>query len=180
MKTATDLTPTSLETHHAISMFLSLEARLLDERRFEEWLDCLAADIWYWAPVRQARMPREQLKEFEQPYGGAHFDDNKAQLEQRVRKLGTNRAWSDVPASRTRHLISNVEAFVTDVEGQYEVYSNFHVYRTRGTTYQDSYVGARQDTIRADGDADHGFLVSKRTIILDQTVLLGNNMAVFF
>lgn len=180
MKTPTDLKPAPLQVHHEISAFLGLEARLLDERQLEEWLDCLGDDIAYWAPIRQARMPREQGKEWEPPNAGAHYDDNKAQLAQRVHKLGTNRAWSDVPASRTRHLISNIEVFIGDTEDEYTVYSAFHVYRTRGTTYQDSYVGARHDRIRLAHDSRFGFLVAERTILLDQTVLLGNNMAVFF
>ena len=36
-----------------IEQFLYQEAELLDERRFEEWLDFLTEDIRYWMPMRR-------------------------------------------------------------------------------------------------------------------------------
>ncbi len=35
----------------AIEAFLVHEARLLDERRFEDWLDLFTDDGWYWVPI---------------------------------------------------------------------------------------------------------------------------------
>ena len=35
-----------------LEKFLYSEARLLDERRLEEWLDLLAEEIHYWMPMR--------------------------------------------------------------------------------------------------------------------------------
>lgn len=167
-----------LELHHEVSQFLFREARLLDERQFEEWLTMIADDIHYVAPVRLARMPREERKEFEPIGGGAHFDETKADLEQRVRKLNTGRAWSEVPASRTRHLVTNVE--VRDVDaGAYHVASDFLVYRTRSATYQDMFAGGRRDVIRRRSDDFGDLELAGRTILLDQTVLLGNNLSVF-
>ncbi|MCG7632912.1 3-phenylpropionate/cinnamic acid dioxygenase subunit beta [Gordonia McavH-238-E] len=169
----------TLEVHHEISQFLFREARLLDDRLFDEWLGLLAEDIRYVAPVRLARMPREQRKEFEPEGGGAHFDDTKEDLAQRVRKVNSGRAWSEVPASRTRHLITNVEVEPGDEPDSYRVMSNFFLYRTRSATYQDQFAGGRRDLIRR-RSGDHGDLeLARRTILLDQTVLLGNNLSVF-
>ncbi|NUR29755.1 MAG: 3-phenylpropionate/cinnamic acid dioxygenase subunit beta [Kribbellaceae bacterium] len=169
----------SLDTHFEVSQFLIREARLLDDRQFDDWLTLLADDIRYVAPVRLARMPREEHKEFEPETGGAHFDESKADLEQRVRKLATGRAWSEVPASRARHLITNIEVGRTEDPSTYTARSNFLVYRTRGSTYQDSFVGTRQDLVRR-RSAEYGDLeIAFRRILLDQTVLLGNNLSVF-
>ena len=38
-----------------IEQFLYHEARLLDQRRFHEWIELLADDIHYWMPVRTSR-----------------------------------------------------------------------------------------------------------------------------
>lgn len=40
-----------------IEQFLYREARLLDDRQFQEWLDLLTDDIRYWMPVRSNRYP---------------------------------------------------------------------------------------------------------------------------
>jgi len=167
-----------LELHHELSQFLYREARLLDSRQFDDWLEMIADDVRYVAPVRLARMPREERKEFEPVGGGAHFDETKADLEQRVRKVNTGRAWSEVPASRTRHLVTNVE--VHSVTGDtYRVSSHFLLYRTRSATYQDQFAGARNDLLRRRSAAFGDLELVERTILLDQTVLLGNNLSVF-
>ncbi|MEU1520139.1 3-phenylpropionate/cinnamic acid dioxygenase subunit beta [Streptomyces sp. NPDC005811] len=173
------LSPVGLEVHFEVSQFLNREARLLDERRFEEWLTLLADDIRYVAPVRLARMPREESREFEPAGGGAHFDDSKEDLAERVRKLATGRAWSEVPASRTRHLITNVEVEMAEGPDSYAVRSNFLVYRTRGATYEDTFVGTRQDVLRRRSAGPADFEIATRRILLDQTVVLGNNLSVF-
>ena len=36
--------------HHEVEQFLFHEARLLDERKFDDWLDLLTDDIHYWMP----------------------------------------------------------------------------------------------------------------------------------
>jgi 3-phenylpropionate/cinnamic acid dioxygenase small subunit len=48
----------SLELQHEIEQFLFLEAALLDEGRFHEWLAILADDIHYWMPTRYNRARR--------------------------------------------------------------------------------------------------------------------------
>ena len=41
-----------------VEQFLYREARLLDERRFHEWLELLTDDIHYWMGSRTNRYPR--------------------------------------------------------------------------------------------------------------------------
>jgi 3-phenylpropionate/cinnamic acid dioxygenase small subunit len=168
-----------VDVHFEISQFLYREARLLDSRRWDDWLAMIADDVRYVAPVRQARMPREDRMEFEPADGGAHFDETKDDLAERVRKLQTSRAWSEVPASRTRHLISNVEVEAVPGQSGWSVHSAFLLYRTRSDTYQDMFAGARQDVIRRREDGSGDLEIASRRILLDQTVLLGNNLSVF-
>jgi 3-phenylpropionate/cinnamic acid dioxygenase small subunit len=84
-------------------MLLEREARLLDEGRFEEWLELFAPQCVYWVPARPgAGDPRREVT--------VAFDDRR-RLEDRIYRLRTGSAWSQAPASRTVRLVSNVEAF---------------------------------------------------------------------
>ncbi len=46
------------EVIREVEQFLYREARLLDERRFHEWLELFADDVRYWMPVRMSRYPK--------------------------------------------------------------------------------------------------------------------------
>ena len=159
-----------------VERFLYDEAALLDAHRYEDWLALFAEDAFYFMPLRRTRMQRELDKEFTQPGEMAFFDDNKAQLAGRVNKLATGRSWSEDPPSRTRHMITNVRV-VEDAGSELSVESNFHLYRTRLKSEEDSWIGSRRDVLRRTGDS---FLIAKRTIMLEQTVLLSRNLSNFF
>ena len=45
------------DTIREVEQFLYREARILDARRFDDWLDLLADDIKYWMPLRSNRYP---------------------------------------------------------------------------------------------------------------------------
>jgi 3-phenylpropionate/cinnamic acid dioxygenase small subunit len=51
-------------------------------------------------------------------------------------------AWAEDPPSRTRHLITNIEVETGSTDAEILVYSNFLVYRSRGETEQDFFVGS--------------------------------------
>ena len=42
-----------------VEQFLYREARLLDERRFHEWVELFTEDVRYWMPVRSNHYPIE-------------------------------------------------------------------------------------------------------------------------
>jgi 3-phenylpropionate/cinnamic acid dioxygenase small subunit len=170
-----------------IEQFLYREARLLDERRFHEWLELFTDDVRYWMTGRSTRYPRsskaitvldaERRQECETEDELAILDETKVTLEGRVARLDTGMAWAEDPPSRTRHVISNVEVEPDDTASEVKVYSNFLVYRTRAETEQDLYVGAREDVLRRVGGA---WKIARRKLILDQNVLLPKNVSVFF
>ena len=73
-------------------------------------------------------------------------------------------------------MITNVRV-VEDAGSELSVESNFHLYRTRLKSEEDSWIGSRRDVLRRTGDS---FLIAKRTIMLEQTVLLSRNLSNFF
>jgi 3-phenylpropionate/cinnamic acid dioxygenase small subunit len=93
------------------------EARYLDNRRFDEWLALYAEECLYWAPATpNGGDPRREV--------AVAFDDRR-RLEDRVFRLKTGTAWSQVPPSRTVHLVTNLEAFATDDSDMLMLRSNF-------------------------------------------------------
>jgi biphenyl 2,3-dioxygenase subunit beta len=161
---------------HEVERFYYEEADLLDDRRFEEWVQLFSEDTHYFMPIRRTRSKRELDREFTQPGEMAFFDDTKFILEGRVRKLLSGTAWAEDPPSRTRHIITNV--LVTEDRGEeLDVRSNFLLYRTRLKSEELSWIGSRQDVLRRH---EGSFLIAKRFIFLEQTVLLSQNLSNFF
>src|SRR5258706_14339927 len=54
-----------LELWHRVQAFLFREARLLDERRFGEWLELYAPDAEYWVPhAWEQQSPKDHVSLF--------------------------------------------------------------------------------------------------------------------
>ena len=76
--------------------FLEREARILDERRFEDWLALFAPECLYWVPGTLGAAIRGRRSRSRSTTGGS----SKAA----IYRLRTGYAWSQVPASRTTRL----------------------------------------------------------------------------
>jgi 3-phenylpropionate/cinnamic acid dioxygenase small subunit len=161
---------------YEVEQFLYAEAALLDARRYRAWLSLVADDIHYWMPIRRTVTNSELDREFTKPGDMAYFDDDRELLEMRVKKLEAGSAWSEDPPSRSRHFVSNVR--VLDVAGdEVTVEACFHLYRTRLNTDIDTWVGRRVDVLRR---TDGRFLLARRHLFLDQTVIQSTNMSTIF
>lgn len=78
--------------------FVAHEARLLDERRHDEWLALFADEGRYWVPLQGAA----------QQEGAAHnalADDDLLLLKLRIERLKNSRAHSQHPPSRCQHVL---------------------------------------------------------------------------
>lgn len=171
--------PADCATTHEVSTFLYLEADLLDEWMFDEWFALLATDLDYWSPTRENRTHRERKHETAKRGGSAYFEENHADMAQRIDRLKTHMAWAEEPPSRTRHLVTNVRVFTTENVEEFAVNSNFLVYRTRSERDEDQILGQRRDLIRR-VDTDAGFEIVRREIRFDQSTLLIKNLSAFF
>src|SRR5713226_8673687 len=92
-----------------VEQFLYREARLLDDRRFHEWLELLTDDVHYWVPIRETMQQQPDGFHPEDELAVSYMDDNKEFLTMRIARLDTGLAHAETPPSRTRHLITNVE-----------------------------------------------------------------------
>jgi 3-phenylpropionate/cinnamic acid dioxygenase small subunit len=179
------------ELVHDVEQFLFREARLLDEGKFRDWLSLLADDIRYWMPSMGRRYrafskalamttdntDRGLEREFSSEHEVALLDETKETLERRVARLESGMAWAEDPPSHTCHLISNVAVLEGNPQTQIAVHSNFILYRTRGESEQDFYVGQRHDVLRR---ADSDWRIAYRKILLPQHVLAAKNASNFF
>jgi 3-phenylpropionate/cinnamic acid dioxygenase small subunit len=165
---------------HQVEQFLYAEAALLDARRYRDWLGLLTDDIHYWMPIRRTVSTADLDLEFTKPGEMAYFDDDRAVLEMRVRKLEAGSAWSEDPPSRSRHFVSNVRILGVDGD-DISLEAAFHLYRSRLNSEADNWYGRRVDVLRR-APSDHGecFQLAKRHLFLDQTVILSANLSTIF
>lgn len=161
-----------------IEQFYYREASLLDDRKFDDWINLIADDIHYHMPIRRNVKFGEQQRENSSSLNEiSWFDEGKRTLAGRVRQINTGIHWCEEPFSRIRHLITNVR--VTQVDGD-EVHasSNFFVWQNRLQDEVNLFVGAREDILRRDEETD--WKIAKRLILLDQNVLLAKVITTFF
>jgi 3-phenylpropionate/cinnamic acid dioxygenase small subunit len=84
---------------------VQLEARLLDETRYDEWNALFADDGIYWVPL--------QPDQHEGPQHTSHLYEDKLLRDLRIERLKSPRAFSQQPRSRSHHLLQQptVEVF---------------------------------------------------------------------
>ncbi len=160
--------------HLQAHQFLVDEAYLLDAQQYELWLDTLTDDIHYVMPVR---VTTARGAGFDTSPGMAHFDEDKYSLSHRVARMATEHAWTEDPPSRLRHFITNVRTFATDDHDQLIVESAELLFRSRGDVNESALVSCgREDLLRW---SDDRWMLARRNIIADESVLRMQNLAVF-
>ena len=161
-----------------IEQFLYHEAALLDERRYEEWIDLFTEDVHYFMPIRRnVKFGEWDMENTDTNSEISFFDEGKDVLEGRVRQLMTGVHWAEEPVSRVRHIITNVR--VLEVNGdEVKVSDDFFVWHNRLLDEVNLFVGRRDHVLRR--DAVTGWKVADRTILLDQNVLLAKVVTTFF
>ncbi len=160
-----------------VQQFLFDEAALLDERRFDEWLERCAPEIRYWMPAQTNRQRRERHLTVGGPDDLPLFEETWGHLQQRVRRLATGQAWAEEPPSRTRRLVTNIR--VSDLgEGVVRATSNLLLYRTRHDADVQIFVASRDDVLRP--HAVYRRQIVARTIVLDATTVPGHNLSILF
>lgn len=165
----------SFEVQHAIEQLLIHEARLLDERRFDDWLQLLTPDMTYRVPVRITADLRSGTDIVEDM---SYLEENLQTLTVRLSRFGTNSAWAEDPPSRTRHFVSNVHATREPNADDLRVSSYLMFTRCRGSNPDvDILTGQREDIWRADRS---GWMLAERRVYFDQSVLGTLNLSTIY
>lgn len=166
----------SIELHYAISQYSYTEARMLQNHQYKEWLEqCVADDIHFWMPVIERRY-RKDKRPKPGPDDMAIYSDDYSEVKQRVDRMYTGTVWMEDPASSIKYLLTNIEAFHTEQDDLFKVYTNVAYLRHRQQIERTEHVGAREDVLRKVGDT---FQLARRKIILDARVTVDKNLYFF-
>lgn len=170
MKTVEEMYASSLtvspEIEREVTRFLYIEAALLDERRYDDWLSLLTEDVTYRMPQR---VTLERKDGFNIIDDTAFYEEDIKSLGMRVERLRMKSAWNEDPPTRNRRLITNIMIEPGADENEVLVNSHFLLLRTRAddtTNYQ--IFGERFDRLKKVGNE---WKICSRVIHPDQTVL---------
>ncbi|BDD93112.1 benzoate 1,2-dioxygenase small subunit [Pandoraea sp. XJJ-1] len=134
------------------------EARLLDDRQWDEWLACYANDVTYWMPAWD---DDDRLTDDPQSQISLMYYADRGGLEDRVFRIKTERSSASMPEPRTAHTVANVEVLAQrddEVDVRYNFSTLSHRYKAT-----DQFFGTMFVTLRHDGDA---LLIAKKKIVL--------------
>lgn len=152
--------------------FLAREAKLLDERRFDEWFELLDDEIVYHVPIREARIDYAE----EHAGGGYRIKDNKALIKVRIDRLKSGYAWAEVPPSRTTRVVGSVMADPNE-DGTITAESAMLMYRQRGHDATGELIPVRRvDVLRVTAE---GPRLLRRDAYIAEVVLSTSNLGVF-
>lgn len=167
--------PAAFEDTRAVEAFLLREARLLDNECWDEWLQSLSETIHYWMPGIENRRREDKSGPYKLEHM-AFFDDGMRDLQRRVARFKQPSAWAENPPTRNVHLISNIEVFAGEQEGEFIAFSCFMNIRSRGLDESHQLVGRREDVLRREAD---GLRLLKRKILIPNAMLLCKNINTF-
>jgi 3-phenylpropionate/cinnamic acid dioxygenase small subunit len=109
--------------------FIYREARLLDEKRFDEWYELFTEDAYYWVPLSASQ--KDPLGHNSLAY------EDKLLLKLRIERLKLPTAYSQKPASRCLHVMQMPEVEKADTaKGEYLARTPFLYTETRGDESQ--------------------------------------------
>jgi 3-phenylpropionate/cinnamic acid dioxygenase small subunit len=169
-----EMLPFSDERHLRAHEFLVHEAEVLDGRRYREWLDMLTDDVVYRMPVRVTAARTLDDSTLDDMH---HFDEDRYSLEKRVERFETEHAFTEDPPSRTRHFVTNPRTRLGAQDGELGVQSYVLVFRSRLDVREPAWLaGERTDVLR---EVDGALRLARRDIVVDESVLRTQNLAVF-
>lgn len=171
-----DGNPVSIELHHEIEQFLYREARMLDEEMLRDWLTTMVdPNIRYQLVMRDERFHKDKAQDKDREI--LPFDDDYNILDLRVRQFETGLQTMMDPAQRMFRVISNVEAYHNDEEGEFSVRSYGVASRFRRVYESERSVFGRKDILKR-GEDGRLRLLSRR-IQLGERVVRNKNLLFF-
>ena len=167
--------PISPEQQRELERFYFHEARLLDNRQYQQWLALMSPEVQYLMPSRtnilvdnrergeEGMISVERELEGPDSSGRPIREENIIHLTVRVERAYKINSWSENPPARTRRIVGNIE-LMREEGDELQVVSNFHLYYARPGSANFLYSGQRRDTLER---TEQGFLVKRREIIMD-------------
>ncbi|MGQ7248702.1 benzoate 1,2-dioxygenase small subunit [Halomonas sp. V046] len=148
-------------SYHDIQGFIYREARLLDDRQWDEWLECYSKKAVFWMPCWD---DDDTLVDDPQSEISLIYYPNREGLEDRVYRIKTERSGASTPEPRTIHQITNLE--VLEENGDtLKIRFNWHTLAHR-YKQTDGYFGVSFYTLDVSGE---------QPVITEKMVQLNND-----
>ena len=135
--------------------FLYREARFADEHRYDDWEALWTDEALYWVPANgEETDPTKQM---------SIIFDNRARIATRIKQFQTGKRHSQMPPSRVRRMVSNVELLGSEGE-EALVGSNFLAIESRERGMQ-IWAGRTEHRLRViEGELK---MASKKVMLVD-------------
>ena len=150
-------------SYDAVRDFLYREARYLDDKQWDQWLELYAPDAEFWMPAWD---DADQLVENPQTEISLIWYGNRSGLEDRVFRIKTERSSASIPDTRTSHNLSNIE-LLEQGDGLCKLRFNWHTLSFRYKTV-DSYFGCSFYTLDVRGE--NPLILAKKVILKNDYV----------
>lgn len=159
MANKTDISSARFLLAREVEEFLIHELALLDERRFDDWVDLFADDGYYWAPATPDQAnPLDSV---------SLFYDDVAMLRTRFARLRHPRVHSQIPPSRTSHMVSNIVVDTSKADpAVLSVSARFQMLEYR-PAYEQRVFGGRYDYELLRADPGEFRISAKKATILN-------------
>ena len=149
--------------YHETRQFLYREARLMDTHAYDEWLALWARNAHYWIPCN--------ADETDVSRHVSLVNEDRAGLEDRIRRLTSGAHYAQDPKSRLSRVVSNVEVEPESASGELTVYSTFNLSAHRkGST--DIFAGRVTHRLVVEDDAVR--IASKKVVLIDNDAKIMN------
>ncbi|UCM87865.1 aromatic-ring-hydroxylating dioxygenase subunit beta [Streptomyces marincola] len=157
-----------------IAAVLADEGAALDEGEHQLWLDMLDPAFRYEIPVPLLRedpaLPRHSAS-------AVLFEATKRVFELKLGRAGLLQAWSDRPATTTRHFLGAVRVFDAPAPGVVRADANLLVTSNRGAEHAVLVSTARHDLLR---EHRGRWVLLRRRVLLDVEVATHEQLSVIF
>ncbi len=145
-------------SYENVCAFLYKEARLLDERDWDSWLELYSPNVDFWMPAWD---DDGELTEDPQSQISLIYYANRGGLEDRIFRIRTDRSSATIPDTRTSHNITNVE-IVSQNGSEVEVRFNWHTASVR-YNHTDQFYGTSFYTLDVSGASP---IITKKKVVL--------------
>lgn len=141
-----------LDTERKVTAFLYREARLMDENRYAEWLDLFDDEVLYWIPQNEY--------DYDPNKHASILYCDRGMLGRHVKRLIDGKVFTQIPKSRLRRTVSNVE--VSSEGKELAAACNFVIVEFRN--HIQTVHGGRSEYSLIDRDGE--FKIRRKTVLL--------------
>ncbi len=154
-----------IEARAAVEDLIYREARLLDEKKWRDWLDLYTEDAVFWMPSWAGEYETTSDPELEL---NLVYLKGRAHLEDRVFRLESEDSFASVPMARTAHVVGGVMVDeVSDAQVKARASWIVHSYGLHGPITRG---GCYEYALRRKGDA---LMIARKKITMIDDKLVG-------